>query len=111
MKIRSAMGSLILGAALAATLTVATPAEAGVRVGIGVHVGIAPPAVRREVVTVRPSARHIWVPGYWHWREEGKAWGWVAGAWALPPHLHATWVGPRYERRGGEWIYSSGHWR
>ncbi|MEO8503362.1 MAG: hypothetical protein ABI609_05650 [Acidobacteriota bacterium] len=109
MKIRSAIGSLILGAALAASFTLAAPAEAGVR--IGVHVGIARPALRREVAAVRPSSHHVWVAGYWHWPEGGREWAWVGGAWTLPPHAHATWVGPRYVRRDGEWVYTSGYWR
>lgn len=70
---------------------------------------MAPPPPRREVVRVRPSSRHVWLPGYWAWR--GNRYVWIAGHYALPPRGHRTWVEPRWERRGGVYIFIEGRWR
>ena len=43
----------------------------------------APPPPRAEVMLVRPSPRHVWIAGYWHW--QGNRYGWVRGHWMLPP--------------------------
>ena len=69
----------------------------------------APPPVREEIITVRPSRRHVWVGGYWAYR--GRGYVWVPGHWMLPPRGHAAWVQPHYERRGHGWILIEGHWR
>jgi len=51
-----------------------------------------PPAPRREVMRERerPSPRHVWIAGYWAWREGRHAW--MAGHWGLPPREHAVWA-------------------
>src|SRR5512140_1374374 len=55
----------------------------------------APPAPRHEVVVVRPSKRHVWVKGYWHYA--GDDWTWRPGAWVEPPRHHAHWVSAHYK--------------
>jgi hypothetical protein len=73
-------------------------------------VGLPPPVFRAEVGIATPGPGYVWVPGYWDWR--GAEWGWVGGAWLRPPHPHAIWVAPRYDRyRGGRWAYRRGYWR
>lgn len=69
----------------------------------------APPPPRHEVMTVRPSREHVWVPGYWAWR--GRRHEWVAGRWELPPRGHARWNAPHYEHRGNSYVFIEGTWR
>jgi hypothetical protein len=68
-----------------------------------------PPPPQTEVMVVRPSPYHVWVPGYWAWR--GGRHVWVAGHWERPPHGHRSWEPARWERRGGNYIFIEGHWR
>ncbi|HTQ78699.1 MAG TPA: hypothetical protein VMM92_01800 [Thermoanaerobaculia bacterium] len=58
-----------------------------------------------------PGPGYAWVPGYWDWVPERADYVWVEGRWAQPPHAHAVWVAPRYERHRGGWFYQRGHWR
>lgn len=76
---------------------------------VDVVIQAAPPPVRREVITVRPSHRHVWVAGHWVYR--GGRYEWSNGHWALPPRAHAVYVSPRWERRGNGWIFIEGTWR
>lgn len=76
---------------------------------VEVRMEMAPPPPRREVVAVRPSRQHVWVPGYWvaeHGRHE-----WVTGRWELPPEGHKSWVQPKWERRGGNYVFVRGYWK
>ncbi|MEJ1973243.1 MAG: YXWGXW repeat-containing protein [Lacunisphaera sp.] len=58
----------------------------------------APPAMQQEVVQARPSSAHVWVPGYWSWRN--NRYEWMSGHWEIPPRTDAVWVAPRWERLG-----------
>lgn len=69
----------------------------------------APPALRVEVIAGRPSAAHVWVPGFWGWG--GDAYVWTPGVWMLPPEPACVWVAPRYEERSGAHVYISGYWK
>lgn len=69
----------------------------------------APPALRIEVISARPSATHVWVTGYWVW--ESSAYIWAPGVWVLPPEPAAVWVAPRYEERSGVHVSISGFWK
>lgn len=68
----------------------------------------APPAIQQEVVLARPSSNHVWIPGYWTWRNE--RYEWMAGHWELPPNASATWVNPRWEREGNAYRFYEGYW-
>lgn len=68
----------------------------------------APPAPQQEVVSARPSSSHVWVGGYWTWRN--SRYEWVAGHWAVPPHSGATWIPPRWVPEGGAYRFYEGHW-
>ena len=70
----------------------------------------APPAVQLEAVSVRPSASHVWVAGYWTWRNSSSRYDWVGGHWEVPPHPSSTWVAPRCEARDGAYVYYEGYW-
>jgi YXWGXW repeat-containing protein len=71
----------------------------------------APPEPRAErmIERERPSARHVWVPGYWSW--QGSRHTWVAGRWELPPREHAVWVAPRWEHRDNGYVFVAGSWQ
>jgi hypothetical protein len=118
----SAKRTLVLAiffAALVSLFGVSAPAQAGVRVGFGISVGLPPPPLRHEVVVVRPGPDYYWVPGYWDWRPAYRDYTWVGGYWRLPPHRHAVWVGPRYysryyyrhHHRYRHYYYRRGYWR
>ena len=69
-----------------------------------------PPPPRREVVPARPPGPGmIWISGYWAWH--GDRHMWIGGHFERPPRAHATWVEPRWERRGGGYIFIEGTWR
>ena len=79
------------------------------RAPVEVIVMKAPPALRIEVVPARPSAKHVWVAGYWYW--ESNAYAWRPGAWMAPPEPAAVWVTPTFEKRNGVSVYISGYWK
>jgi len=69
----------------------------------------APPAVQQEVVVARPSSAHVWIPGYWTWRN--SRYEWMSGHWEVPPRIDAVWVAPRAERLSdGTYRYYEGFW-
>jgi hypothetical protein len=74
------------------------------------YVAQPPPPVRREVIVeqTRPSRDHIWIGGYWVWRE-GRHF-WVGGHWERPPHAHAVWVAPRWEHHPEGYVFIQGYW-
>jgi hypothetical protein len=69
----------------------------------------APPPPREEIVTVRPGPRYAWCAGYW--RHDGREYVWVPGHWVRPPRVHAIWIAPRWEVRGGGYFFVEGAWR
>jgi WXXGXW repeat (2 copies) len=70
-----------------------------------------PPPPRHEVVLVRerPSHEHIWINGYYVWREGRHVW--IAGHWEHPPHPRAVWVEPRWEHHHEGYVFIEGFWR
>ena len=69
----------------------------------------APPALQEEVVLARPSPAHVWIPGYWSWRN--NRYEWMAGHWEIPPRTDAVWAAPRYERLSdGSYRFYEGSW-
>lgn len=69
----------------------------------------APPALQQEVVTAQPTRDHVWVAGYWTWRN--NRYEWVAGHWQVPPRSGSTWIPPRWEPEGGAYRYYEGYWQ
>lgn len=83
-----------------------TPTQAGTNTII---VTAAPPALQQEVVLARPSSAHVWVPGYWTWRN--NRYEWMSGHWEVPPRTDAVWVAPRSERLSdGTYRFYEGFW-
>ncbi len=68
----------------------------------------APPAAQQEVPTARPTSDHVWIPGYWSWRNE--RYEWTAGHWEIPPRSGAVWVPPRWQPEGTSWRFYEGYW-
>ncbi|GEM_PF-2462952 len=98
--------------AAAPAVTVSTPADARVVVGVGINLGptVAPPPVRVERYGPPPRRGWVWRPGRWDWR--GGRWVWVGGVWVAPPRFGAVWI-PGHWRVGprGRWVWVEGHWR
>lgn len=71
-----------------------------------------PPPQRQEVAIARPeqpSVGHVWVEGYWVWRN--SRYEWMAGHWTRPPNSGAVWVAPRWEQEGNSYRFYEGYWR
>lgn len=68
-----------------------------------------PPPAQRELIPGRPTAVHVWMPGYWAW--DGRQYQWIAGRWEQPARPNLLWVPPRWELRGGRYVFIDGYWR
>ena len=68
----------------------------------------APPALQSDVVLAQPSSLHVWIPGYWTWRNH--EYEWMAGHWELPPNAAAVWNGPRWQQYGTTYTFFEGYW-
>ena len=73
-----------------------------------VIVEAAPPPPQTEVITAPPSPFHVWIAGYWGWRDGRHVW--IAGRWERPPREHMVWEAPRWEVRGGRHVLVEGRW-
>ncbi len=89
------------GGTAAVTTTQSVPAGA-------VVVTQAPPAAQQEPVLERPSSRHVWIPGYWTYRDSRYVW--ISGRWELPPRDGSVWVAPRWVPEGGAYRFYEGYW-
>jgi len=58
-------------------------------------------------IGVRPSPRHVWVPGYWGYH--GGARVWIGGAWLLP-QTSWIWVAPHWQWNGYQWLWQEGYY-
>lgn len=95
----------LLLAALAVSsigLVPALPATAAV----GIHVDVAPPAPRYEVVPV-PRHGYVWQPGYYDWRNGRHVW--IRGNWVRERKGY-YWHPNRWEQREGRWVLERGRW-
>ncbi len=66
---------------------------------------------RRIAVTrgFRPSARHIWISGYWQFNPRLRRDVWVDGYWSLRRTNH-RWVSGHYRAFNGVRIWVEGSW-
>jgi hypothetical protein len=74
-----------------------------------VYVTVAPPPVVVERRPVAPGPRYVWEGGYQSWN--GRAYVWVPGRWALPPHPGRVWVAGHWVHGRHGWYWIGGHWR
>jgi hypothetical protein len=68
----------------------------------------APPALQTELVVAQPSSSHVWVAGYWTWRN--NQYQWMAGHWEVPPYANAKWTAPRWQTENGAYRFYEGYW-
>jgi WXXGXW repeat (2 copies) len=69
----------------------------------------APPAPQApQAVPTQPSSSHVWIDGYWTWRN--NRYEWMAGHWEVPPFAGAKWVAPHSETQSGAIRFYEGHW-
>jgi hypothetical protein len=69
----------------------------------------APPAPQApQAIPERPSTQHVWIDGYWTWRN--NRYEWMAGHWEVPPFTGAKWVNPRVQSEGGSFRFYEGSW-
>jgi hypothetical protein len=73
----------------------------------------APPMQQQQTVVLtqpaRPSASHVWVDGYWTWKND--RYEWIAAHWEVPPFSGAKWVAPRSEQiSNGNYRFYEGYW-
>jgi len=96
---------LVLAILMLALLLTVAACYAGTRV----YVVQKPPPLKVEVIGVAPAADHVWVQGYWVWRDNDYQW--VPGHWDKPPHSRAQWMPGHWKhtRHGHYWV--PGHWR
>lgn len=73
------------------------------------YANVPPPPLRVEARGYAPGPGYVWIDGYWG--GGGGRQVWVAGRWVVPPHRHAVWVAPRWDRDGRRYRYHEGHWR
>lgn len=92
----------------AAPLLISAPAHAGLSIGIGVSVNIAPPVLPVYEQPPLPSPGYIWVPGYWAWADGGYYW--VPGTWVLPPAVGLLWTPGYWGWGDGVYVFHEGYW-
>src|SRR5678815_5657265 len=63
----------------------------------------APPAPRQEVIGVAPSTSHVWVQGYWSYRNGRYVW--MPGHYELRPRPAAAWVAGHWDRTSRGWVW------
>jgi hypothetical protein len=69
----------------------------------------APPAPQApQAVPARPSSSHVWIDGYWTWRN--ARYEWMAGHWEVPPFDGAKWESPRSQTEGNSIRFYEGRW-
>lgn len=88
--------------------TTTAPAATTASPGATVVVQQSPPAVQQENAPPRPSEDHVWVSGFWAWRDD--RYHWVPGQWVVPPYEGAVWVPPRWEPEGQGYRFYDGYW-
>ena len=69
---------------------------------------VGPPPVRVESPTLRPSEAHVWLPGFWKWKDVNYEW--VEGRWGKAKKGR-EWVPGAWEQVGSRWVWKPGKWR
>ena len=69
-----------------------------------------PAAIAETPPALRPAGGGVvWVPGYWSWDADRKAYIWVSGCWRVAPP-HRVWVPGYWARAGIGWQWIPGFW-
>jgi hypothetical protein len=103
-------GLLVAALLAAGSLAACAPHRYGDGYGYGYNVPPPPPYPAYEgAYGVAPGPGYVWTDGFYDLH--GNNWVWVRGRWAHPPHPHARWESPRWERTRHGWSRRGGHWR
>jgi hypothetical protein len=77
-------------------------------IGIGISVGIAPPALPVYAQPPCPTPGYLWTPGYWSYADGGYFW--VPGVWVAPPAPNLLWTPGYWAYNGGYYGWHAGYW-
>ena len=103
--------TLLVAGLMATPMLALTPvAQAGVSIGIGVSVGIPPPALPVYAQPVVPGPGYIWTPGYWAWDPGYGDYYWVPGTWVMPPQIGLLWTPGWWGWSDGFYRWHGGYW-
>jgi WXXGXW repeat (2 copies) len=106
MKTTNRLRSLLLVFALLAA-PVASYAQSW---GIGVSIGIAPPALPVYVQPPCPAVGYLWTPGYWAYDPGAQDYYWVPGTWVLAPAPGLLWTPGYWAFEEGFYGWHPGYW-
>ncbi len=68
---------------------------------------VGPPPLRFEALTLQPSPKHVWVPGYWKWA--GVNYAWIEGRW-IKTKPNRAWAPGIWAQVGNHWVWKPGKW-
>jgi hypothetical protein len=85
-------------------------AHARVDIGIGISVGIPPPALPVYAQPMAPGPGYIWTPGYWAWDPGYGGYYWVPGTWIMPPQIGLLWTPGWWGWSDGFYRWHAGYW-
>lgn len=94
----------LAAASLAAIAPMAAQAQHTHRVTLA---RVAPPEPRQEAIPEHHRRGHVWVPGYYNWRN--NQYSWVSGHWVHERKGH-HWQQARWVERDGAWHRVGGNW-
>ena len=86
-----------LAAILLAALPLPSPAQFAI--GVGVTIGVPPPAIPVYVQPAAPYPNYQWTPGYWGYGSAGYYW--TPGVWVRPPAVGVLWTPGYWGATGG----------
>ena len=103
--------TLLVASLMAAPMLALPPAaQARVDIGIGISVGIPPPALPVYAQPVIPGPGYIWTPGYWAWDPDYGDYYWVPGTWVMPPQIGLLWTPGWWGWSDGFYRWHGGYW-
>jgi len=103
--------TLLVASLMAAPMLALPPAaQARVDIGIGISVGIPPPALPVYAQPVIPGPGYIWTPGYWAWDPDYGDYYWVPGTWVMPPQIGLLWTPGWWGWSDGFYRWNPGYW-
>ncbi|MEO8998884.1 MAG: hypothetical protein ABI227_13260 [Rhodanobacter sp.] len=110
MVFRKHFTAVAIWAALAIPATILTmpTAHAGVVVGVGINIGIAPPALPIYAQPPLPAPGYLWTPGFWAYGDAGYYW--VPGVWIRPPIVGVLWTPGYWGYLNGYYRWNGGYW-
>ncbi len=78
------------------------------KIGIGVSIRIAPPALPVYEQPICPGDGFMWTPGYWGYADGDYFW--VPGTWVRAPFVGGLWTPGYWGWGGGLYAWHAGYW-